>query len=51
MADDFMQEKRFDKIGNIDEFYLQVSITHGQLMAIKVTQLFLLMKFKFIRSY
>ena len=35
MADDFMQEKRFDKIGNIDEFYLQVSITHGQLMGDK----------------
>ena len=26
MADVFMQEKRFDKIGNIVEFYLQVSI-------------------------
>ena len=32
MADDKVGDKRFENIKNINDFYLQVSISHGDLM-------------------
>lgn len=51
MADDFNGDKLYEKVGTIKDFYIQVSLTHGDKLDSLDNTLFLLMKYKYILIY